>query len=146
MWQTHLVDGWKMRCSCKGWWCAKCLATNKQVALDNYLLWLWLDKQTLQDNIKLVHSLCNKVDDYTIYEYLIWEIDEVKLEEEKKEYKPKSFLESKSIYSSTPSWDWINPNKQCVYKKPGIWERCIYCNTIKKFATWTCANYKEKEN
>lgn len=94
----------------------------------------------------LIKEKALRVDNYTLYEYLSGQIDKDKLNEEVATYKPKP-ESPKWIYAKAPNVDWINPNKQCVYKKPWIRERCIYCNEIKKYQ-WDkqCIAYKEKEN
>lgn len=137
---------WKTtRCSCKGWGCPKCNSTNKQISFMNDLIKLWLSKEVVKENLSKIHSYTGKVDSYTLYEYLSWQIDEEKLNEEVATYKPKP-ESPKGIYYSVPTWE-TNPTKQCVYKKPWVWERCIYCNWIKKYQ-WDkdCPAYKEKES
>lgn len=142
-----LMCGKSTRCSCKWGWCPKCNSTNKQISLMNDLIKLWLSKEIVKDRLKDIHSYTGKVDSYTLYEFLTNQIDEEKFNEQIENYKTKQQeLKVPSIYASIPNWDWINPNKQCVYRKPWVWERCIYCNWIKKFQ-WdkVCPAYKEKE-
>lgn len=135
--------GVNTRCSCKGWGCPKCNNNNKVVWLTNDLIKLWLDKDIIRKEMAFIKEKAFKVDNYTLYEYLSWQIDEEQLNNEEQTYVPKQ-ESPKGIYYSTPTWE-TNPTKQCVYKKPWVWERCIYCNEIKKFQ-WDkdCPAYKEK--
>ena len=131
------------RCSCKGWGCPKCNNSNKLVWLTNELIKFWLEKETIKKEMAFIKEKAFKVDSYTLYEYLSWQINEEKLNEEIVTYVPKP-ESPKGIYYSVPTWE-TNPTKQCLYKKPWVWERCIYCNWIKKFQ-WNkdCPSYKEK--
>jgi len=131
------------RCSCKWGWCPKCNNNNKLVWLTNDLIKLWLEKDVIKKEMSFIREKAFKVDNYTLYEYLSWQIDEDKLNAEIQTYVPKP-ESPKGIYYAVPTWE-TNPTKQCVYKKPWVWERCIYCNWIKKFQ-WDkdCPAYKEK--
>ena len=113
----------------------------------NDLLKLWVEKELIWENMELIKNKWWRVDNYILYEYITGQIDEEKFNEQVETYKPKhQELQIKGIYSKTPNPDWINPNKQCVYKKPWVRERCIYCNWIKKYQWWKdCPAYKEKE-
>lgn len=136
------------RCSCKWGWCPKCNNNNKIVWVMNDLIKLWVEKDTIREEMDLIRGKGWRIDSYTLYEYLTKQIDEEIFNSQVENYKPKhQLLEVKWIYAKVPNWDWINPNKQCVYKKPWIRERCIYCNEIKKFqGDKQCAAYKEKKS
>lgn len=134
------------RCSCKWGWCPKCNSTNKIVWVINELIKLWVEKDLIRDKLVFIQQKGWKIDSYTLYEYLTEQIDEETFNNQLETYKPKhQELKAPGIYSKTPNPDWINPNKQCVYRKPWVRERCIYCNWIKKFQ-WdnVCPAYKEK--
>ncbi len=134
------------RCSCRWGWCPKCNNNNKVVWVMNDLIKFWVEKDKIKEDMSFIKEKAWKVDNYVLYEFLTNQIDEEKFNEQIETYKPKhQSLQSNGIYAKVPNWDWINPNKQCVYKKPWIRERCIYCNWIKKFQ-WDkdCPAYKEK--
>lgn len=134
------------RCSCKWGWCPWCNSTNKQISLMNDLIKFWLSKDIVKERLKEIHSYTDKVEPFTLYEYITGEISEEKFNEALENYKPTYGWYHPSIYSSKATSNWVNPNKQCVYKKPWVWERCIYCNSIKKYMIWKeCPMAKKDE-
>ena len=79
--------GKNCRCSCKGWGCPSCNSTNKQVSLTNDLIKFWLTKDIVRERLKEIRTYLGKIDPYTLYEYLSWEIEEEKFNEALANYK-----------------------------------------------------------
>lgn len=143
----HEVDGGQSRCSCRGWWCKICGASNKIVAFHNNLMKLWVTKQTIRDQLTFINAQLGKIDDYTLYEFLVGEITQEQYDEAVANFdpyvKPKKQVKV-SVKEFKPT---VNPEKQCVYDWPGVWERCIHCNSIRKYMQGKeCPMYNENDN
>ena len=126
--------GKNCRCSCKGWGCPSCNSTNKQVSLTNDLIKFWLTKDIVRERLKEIRTYLGKIDPYTLYEYLSWEIEEEKFNEALanyrgglRKYTPKKKPDIKDFKPTD------NPERSCVFKGPWAWERCIHCNSIRKY-------------
>lgn len=133
------------RCSCKGGWCPNCGSTNKQIAVMNDLLKFWIAKDKLKTQLNEVKKYVDKIDTYTLYEFIAWIIDEEKFNEALEEFKSwrkKAFQQKVNEVVDT-TWR-VNPEKMCVYKWTSPWDRCIYCNSIRKYMKdKECLKYKE---
>lgn len=130
----HELDWWATKCSCKWGGCKICWASNKQISLHNDLLRFWLSKEKLKEDLNKINGYLGKIDPYTLYEYLSWEIEEEKFNEALANYKgglrkytPKKEPDIKDFKPTD------NPERSCVFKGPWAWERCIHCNSIRKY-------------
>lgn len=141
----HEIDGGTSRCSCKWGGCKICWATNKQMSLHNDLMKFWLSKEKLRENLAKVNSYLDKIDSYTLYEFISGEIDEEKFNEALASFKTwiKKVIQTKRSEVVDTSWR-VNPEKMCVYKWTSPRDRCIYCNSIRKYMNGKeCLKYKE---
>jgi hypothetical protein len=134
------------RCSCKGWGCPWCNSTNRQVSFMNDLLKFWVTKEVMKDRLKEIHSLAEKIDSYTAFEYLTWVISEEEFNQLKEQYIPKKqstpIKKKSEVEGFIPS---VNPSKACVFKGNSPRDRCIHCNSIRKYIQWKeCLAYKEE--
>lgn len=134
-----MLDGGQMKCSCKGWGCKICNASNQLVAFHNELMKFWLSKEKLKENLAVVKNNLNKIDSFTLYEYLSWAIDEEKFNEAVESYKPSNRFKTNPKKSEVADFK-PTANPDSHHKFPGrwAWMRCQYCNGIRK--------YCEKEN
>lgn len=134
------------RCSCKGWGCPWCNSTNKQVSFMNDLLKFWVTKEIIKDRLKEIHSLTEKIDSYTTFEYLTWVISEEEFNQLKEQYIPKKqstpIKKKSEVEGFIPS---VNPSKTCVFKGNSPRDRCTKCNSLRKYMQWKeCLSYKEE--
>lgn len=133
------------RCSCKGGWCPGCNSTNRQIGFINNLLKFWISRDIVKQNLKEIRTYVDKVDPYEAYEYLTWTIDEEVFKESLNKYTPtrkKAFEARKSEVVDT-TWR-VNPERLCRFSGSSPWDRCIYCNSIRKYMNWLeCPKYKE---
>ena len=140
----HLIDGGTTKCSCKWGGCKICGASNKQISLHNDLMKFWLTKEKLKENLDEVNKYLGKIDAYTLYEYIAWEIDEEKFNTAVENFKPwiKSYTPKKpSVKEFKPT---PNPERQCVFDWRSPWDRCKRCNSIRKYMQWKeCPMYIE---
>lgn len=140
----HELDWWTTKCSCKGWGCKVCGASNKQISLHNDLLKFGLPKEKLKENLNEVNKYLGKIDAYTLYEYIAGEIDEEKFNTAVENFKPwiKSYTPKKpSVKEFKPT---PNPERQCVFDWRSPWDRCKRCNSIRKYMQWKeCPMYVE---
>ncbi len=133
----HILDGGQSRCSCVGWWCKICNASNKLISWHNDIMQFGLDKQTMLDNLQEINDYMNKIDAYTMYQYLTKEITKEQLDEYMETYTPKKRtpkLRKKSEIKDTSNL--VNPDEECVYDWDWVWARCKFCNSIKKYHKW----------
>lgn len=111
----------------------------------NDLLKFWVDKETIKEKFKEIHSFTEKIDSYTAFEYLTWVITEEEFNQLKEQYIPrKQFTPVKK--KSEVEWfiPSVNPSKACVFKGNSPRDRCIHCNSIRKYIQWKeCLAYKE---
>ena len=131
----HLLDWWNTKCSCKGWGCKICWASNKQISLHNDLLKFWLSKEMLKENLNKINWYLDKIDSYTLYEFISGAIDEEKFNEAVASYKiwfrtytPKKKVDEVKDFKPTP-----NPETHHKWNETSIRSRCQYCNCIKKY-------------
>lgn len=127
--------GKNCRCSCKGWGCPSCNSTNKQVSLTNDLIKFWLTKDIVRERLKEIRAYLDKIDSYTLYEFISGEIDEEKFNEALsnfkswyKPYTPKKKIDEVKDFKPTP-----NPETHHKWNGTSIRSRCQYCNCIKKY-------------
>jgi hypothetical protein len=144
----HELDWGTTKCSCKGWGCKICWASNKQISLHNDLMKFWISKETLKENLSKINWYLNKIDSYTLYEYISGEIDEEKFNEALSNFKSwyKPYISKKKVdevkdFKPTP-----NPEKKCVFDSNSPRARCLKCNSIAKYMHWKdCPMYKWNE-
>lgn len=82
-----------------------------------------------------IRTYVDKIDTYTLYEYYSNQISEEEFNKALEDFKPIKKKPVKPIKKSEvvdTTWR-VNPDKQCVFNWPGAWERCIYCNSIRKY-------------
>jgi hypothetical protein len=140
--------GKNTRCSCKWGWCPWCNSTNKQVSFINDLLKFWVTKDLVKEKLNEFRAYTDKIDAYTAYEYITWEIDEEKFNEAIANYKswykpyvPKKRESEVKNFIPTP-----NPEKKCVFDSNSPWARCLKCNSVAKYMHWKdCPMYKWNE-
>lgn len=144
----HLLDWWNTKCSCKWGGCKICNASNKLVSLHNDLIKFWLNKEIIRENLKAINSYLDKIDTYTLYEYFSNQITEEEFNEALEKFKPNKKREYKQVKKSEvvdTSWN-VNPENKCVFKWNSPWDRCIYCNGIRKYMQWKeCSKFKETQ-
>lgn len=144
----HELDWGTTKCSCKGWGCKICGASNKQISLHNDLMKFWISKETLKENLSKINWYLDKIDSYTLYEYISGEIDEERFNEALSNFKswykpyiPKKKVDEVKDFKPTP-----NPEKKCVFDSNSPWARCLKCNSIAKYMRWKdCPMYKWNE-
>lgn len=113
----------------------------------NDLLKFWVDKQHIRDNLATIKWYAGKVDAYSTYEYITGAIDEEKFNEAMTNYKKpavRNYVPKKTseVVDTTGR---VNPAKACVFKGNSPWDRCIYCNSIRKYMKGQeCLKYAEK--
>ena len=109
----------------------------------NELIKFWLPKEKVSENMDFIKKQLWTIDSFTLYEFLSGTITEEEYNNSVVNYLPKRNKPSRWTYWFDEMWTGVNPNKQCVYKKPGVWERCVYCNQIKKYMIWKeCPRFK----
>ena len=132
------------RCSCKGGWCPWCNSTNKQVSFMNDLLNLGVTKDLMKEKLKEIHSLTEKIDSYTAFEYLTGVISEEEFNQLKEQYIPKKQPSIKKKSEVEGFIQTVNPSKACVFRGNSPWDRCVHCNSIRKYIQWKeCPAYQE---
>lgn len=137
---------WKItRCSCKWGGCPQCGSTNKQIAIMNDLIKFWLSKDTIKKEMKDIRTYVDKIDTFTLYEYYSKQITEEEFNKALEEFRPnkkqKTIVKKPSEVVDT-TWR-VNPENQCVFSGPWAWQRCIYCNGIRKYMQWKeCPKHK----
>ena len=136
------------RCSCKWGGCPSCNSTNKQVSLMNALIKLWVSKDIIRQRMTEIRTYVDKIDDYTVYEYLTNVITEEEFNQAVADYKT-AFVRSKPKRKESEVVDttWrVNPERACVFKGTSPWDRCIYCNSIRKYMKGKeCPKYTENQ-
>ena len=123
------------RCSCKWGGCPSCNSTNKQVSFLNDLLKFWVSKETIRKDLSGVRAYADKIDAYTMYERLSETITEEEFNQAVENYKTsfkKSVPRKKESEVVDTTWR-VNPERACVFKGTSPWDRCIYCNSIRKY-------------
>lgn len=134
------------RCSCKWGGCPNCWSTNKQIAVMNDLLKFWLSKETLKSKLSTVKEYTGKIDAFTLYEYCSNQITEEQFNEAVKDFSPtrkKIYQSRKESEVVDTTWR-VNPDRKCVFKWKSARDRCIYCNSIRKYMEGKeCPKYSE---
>ena len=140
------------RCSCKGGGCNWCNATNQQIKVQNEILSFGASKEQVLAKKMDIWNYYNKIDSYTLYEYVVETIDKDKLDELVAEYKgnvvaSSSFVPKKMEYL---------PNPQKFHQWLGLGKRstCKFCGSVRFYAKeneecpqWVGnLNKEEKEN
>lgn len=130
------------RCSCRGGGCSGCNSNNQVVGFNNDLIKFGLDKKIIREKLKWIKTYVDKIDSFTMYEFLNWDITEEKFNEAVANYNPKA----KKVTAPSGEVIWVdNPSEKCYFEYPSTWSRCKYCNWIYKFMQWKkCPAYKEK--
>ena len=132
------------RCSCKWGGCPGCWSSNKQVSVMNDLLKFWTDKNTVRANFDLIKKYVWKIDSYTLYEFISWAKTEEEFNTALEQYvfhKPAPRKSKNEVVDTT--WR-VNPERYCVFDGNSPRDRCIYCNSIRKYIKGqTCPKYKE---
>lgn len=136
------------KCSCTGGGCKNCNSTNAQISTMNALLDFWLDKAVLHEKLSLVHSYTNRVDNYTLYEYITWVKTQEELDEAIEAFKATKSTYISSYQKEVASFkESVNPDEMCVYDGDGPWARCKFCNSVRKYTKWQkCLMYKNNLN
>lgn len=138
--------GKNTRCSCRWGGCPGCNSKNHEISLMNDLLKFWYPKEKLKENLKLVHSYANKVDSFSLYEYLTEQMDHEAFEQALQLYTPKKVkgtAKKRDVEWFVPS---VNPERMCVFKDNSPRARCARCNSIKKYMKdKVCLSYKWDE-
>ena len=126
---------WKAtQCSCRGGGCKVCHSTNKQISVMNDLLKFWLSKDKLRESLNTAHQYTDKIDNYTLYEYLNWDIEQTAFEEAVQNYlpikQPVKTMRKSEVIDTTGR---INPGEECVFEGTSPWDRCIYCWSVRRY-------------
>lgn len=144
---VHMLDGGQSKCSCRGWGCKLCNASNQLVQFHNDLMKFGLTKEKLKESLAFVKEQLNKIDSFTLYEYLSWEIDEEKYNEAKESFNPnkkKITVKKNEVDNFKPA---PNPTTQHHFPSAGARVRCKFCNGIAKYVkNEPCPMYKGEEN
>ena len=112
----------------------------------NDLIKFWLSKDLIRKEMSTIRTYVDKIDTYTLYEYYSNQITEEEFNKALEEFKPTKkkapVIVKKSEVVDT-SWR-VNPDKQCVFNGTSPWDRCIYCNSIRKYIQWKeCPRFQE---
>lgn len=145
----HELDWGTTKCSCKGWGCKICWASNKQISLHNDLIKFWLSKEILKENLNKINWYLDKIDSYTLYEFISGEIDEEKFNEAVADYKSylKPYVPKKKESEVANFKPTKNPDTHHKFPGSSAWDRCIYCNCIRKYCgKEECPMYVGDEN
>ena len=142
---THMLDWGVTKCSCKWGGCKICWASNRLISLHNDLMKFGLPKEVLKEKLTEANRYLDKIDSFTLYEYLSWQIDEETFDEALK-----GFISTKRNYvkkreSEVVDTTWrVNPERMCHFLGNSPWDRCVYCNSIRKYMKWKeCPKFKE---
>lgn len=136
------------RCSCKWGGCPSCNSTNRQISFLNDLLKFWVSKETIKKDLTGIRAYADKIDAYTMYERLNGTISEEEFNEAVEHFKVKPWrsTQPQKKVSEIVDTTWrVNPERRCVFNWRSPWDRCIYCNSIRKYMEWKeCPKYNEK--
>lgn len=140
-----MLDWGTTKCSCKWGGCKICWASNRLISLHNDLIKFWLSKETLRKNLTEANKYLDKIDAFTLYEYLSWQMDEETFNEALEKFRPtrKKVVEKRKSEVVDTTWR-VNPERACHFLGSSPWDRCIYCNSIRKYMNWKeCPKFKE---
>lgn len=130
----HLLDWGTTKCSCRWWGCKICNANNKVISLHNDLMKFWASKELIKENLKEINKYVDKVDSFSLYEYLTEQMDQEAFEQALQQYSPKK---KRNVAPKKSEVDWfvpsVNPERMCVFKDNSPRARCTFCNSIKKY-------------
>lgn len=133
------------RCSCKWGGCPGCWSTNQQVSFINDLLKFWVSRDLIKEKLPEVKWYYGKIDSFTYYEFLNGLIDEEKFNqaiEDRKSWRKKAYQQRVNEVVDT-AWR-VNPKKVCSFLGNSPWDRCVFCNSIRKYMVGKeCPKYKE---
>ena len=136
------------RCSCKWGGCPSCNSTNRQISFLNDLLKFWVSKETIKKDLTGIRAYADKIDAYTMYERLNGTISEEEFNEAVEHFKVKPWRSTqpqKKVSEIVDTTGRVNPERSCVFNGRSPWDRCIYCNSIRKYMEWKeCPKYNEK--
>lgn len=88
----------------------------------------------------------NKVDALTLTEYIQWKMDKETFDSALEDALNKRTVTAKPKVSEVIDTSWrINPSPKCVFNSSSPWERCIYCNSVKKYIPkdFICLRYAQ---
>lgn len=126
--------GKNTRCSCRGWWCPGCNSKNNQISLMNDLIKFWYSKEELKKNLKEIHKYTDKVDSFSLYEYLTGQMEEEKFQEALQQFSPKKKKPTPANKPDTIDTEWkVNPDSKHKFNSESAWARCIYCGWINRY-------------
>ena len=136
------------RCSCKWGGCPSCNSTNRQISFLNDLLKFWVSKETIKKDLTGIRAYADKIDAYTMYERLNGTISEEEFNEAVEHFKVKPWRSTqpqKKVSEIVDTTGRVNPERSCVFSGRSPWDRCIYCNSIRKYMEGKeCPKYNEK--
>lgn len=93
-----------------------------------------MTKDLMREKLKEIHSLTEKIDSYTAFEYLTGVISEEEFNQLKEQYIPKKQPSPKKKKSEVEGFiQTVNPSKACVFLGNSPWDRCTKCNSIRKY-------------
>lgn len=91
----------------------------------------------MREKLKEIHSLTEKIDSYTAFEYLTGVISEEEFNQLKEQYTPRKQPSPKKKKSEVEGFiQTVNPSKACVFLGNSPWDRCVHCNSIRKYMIW----------
>lgn len=133
------------RCSCRGGGCSSCGYNNREIEYANSIIALGVEPELAYENKELIKFFYhNELDNLSAYEYITWKTPTPKTLELVEKFKKKqeetpvpTVMENENkvvvVDEVVDTSTRINPEKECKYQNAGIWERCVYCNNIRKY-------------
>ena len=116
------------------------------MAFMNDLLKLWLTKETVKKEMTDIRKYVDRIDTYTLYEFYSNQISEEELKTAIANFRPRAKQKGPRVKKSEvvdTTWK-VNPERMCVYSGNSPWDRCIYCNSIRKYMKdKECLKFKE---
>lgn len=120
-------------CSCKSA-CSSCHLTNNIIYFINDVIKHWLTPAQAKENKETLKQYYQKIDSYSMMEYLTWIMDEEKFQEALENFQNNKVVKKNYQKSEVVDTTWrVNPNEMCFFPEwCWPWGRCIYCNSIKR--------------
>lgn len=111
----------------------------------NSLIKFWYSKEDLRKNLKEIHKYTDKIEPFSLYEYLTWQMNEETFQEELQQYSPKK---KRNAAPKKSEVDWfvpsVNPDRACKFSSSSPRSRCEFCNSIAKYMKWKeCPRFKD---